>query len=269
MKQKGYKFHQWDGDDEFPPVITVFSAPNYSNSGNDAAVVITDGDSVDLRTFSEKRGKPFVLHDRADAFSVFQPKLQSLVLDMMYNVFKMAQSAKSSTAGRSLGVDSEKDVEYLKRIVEESNHAKKQDLLKKIDEQVDAQKQKDANKGPTNLADLLGDLEADFGDINELKELNDDKKANEEINIMKQLSESFAKDALKSELSLTTGDSVDRHMDMDTVTETMNHLESKKSIELTKATSQDERAKVEELHGKERYKAMKGLDRQNERASPK
>ena len=57
---------------------------------------------------------------------------------MMYNVFKMAQSAKSSTAGRSLGVDSEKDVEYLKRIVEESNHAKKQDLLKKIDEQVDA-----------------------------------------------------------------------------------------------------------------------------------
>ena len=54
---------------------------------------------------------------------------------------------------------------------------------------------------------------------------------------MKQLSESFAKDALKSDLSLTTGDSVDRHMDMDTVTETMNHLESKKSIELTKATS--------------------------------
>ena len=71
MKQKGYKFHQWDGEDEFPPVITVFSAPNYSGSGNDAAVVITDGDSVDLRTFSEKRGKPFVLHDRADAFSVF------------------------------------------------------------------------------------------------------------------------------------------------------------------------------------------------------
>ena len=75
MKQKGYKFHQWDGEEEFPPVITVFSAPNYSGSGNDAAVVITDGDSVDLRTFSEKRGKPFVLHDRADAFSVFQPKL--------------------------------------------------------------------------------------------------------------------------------------------------------------------------------------------------
>ena len=73
--------------------------------------------------------------------------------------------------------------------------------------------------------------------MDELKEINDDTKANAEINIMKQLSESFAKDALKSELSLTTGDSVDRHMDMDAVTETMNHLESKKSVELTKATS--------------------------------
>ena len=173
MKQKGYKFHQWDGEEEFPPVITVFSAPNYSGSGNDAAVVITDGDSVDLRTFSEKRGKPFVLHDRADAFSVFQPKLQSLVLDMMYNVFKMAQSAKSSAAQRSLGVDSEKDVEYLKRIVEESNHPKKDEVLKKIDTQFEAQKSKDASKAPTNLADLLSGLEDDFGDIDELKEIND------------------------------------------------------------------------------------------------
>ena len=87
--------------------------------------------------------------------------------------------------------------------------------------------------------------------------------------MMKQLSESFAKDAQNAELSLKTGDSVDRHMDVDAVTETMNHLESKKSIELTKASSQDERAKIEELHGKERYKAMKVLDKQNERASPK
>ena len=60
-----------------------------------------------------------------------------------------------------------------------------------------------------------------------------------------------------------------RHMDMDAVTETMNHLESRKSIELTKASSKDERDKIEELHGKDRYKAMKDLDRQNERASPK
>ena len=86
---------------------------------------------------------------------------------------------------------------------------------------------------------------------------------------MKQLSESFAQDAKNAELSLKTGDSVDRHMNMDAVTETMNHLEHRKSIELTKAPSVEEKAKIEELYGKERYKAMKDLDRQNERASPK
>ena len=45
------------------------------------------------------------------------------------------------------------------------------------------------------------------------------------VNMMKQLSESFMEDSKKAELSLKTGDSVDRHMDLDAVTETMNHLE--------------------------------------------
>ena len=51
VKEKGYKFHLWYGADEFPPVITVFSAPNYSNSDNQASVLITDGENVDIRTF--------------------------------------------------------------------------------------------------------------------------------------------------------------------------------------------------------------------------
>ena len=97
--------------------------------------MISEGDGVDLRTFSEKRGKPFILHDRADAFSVFQPKLQSLILDMMYNVFKMAQSAKSSVAARAMSTTSSTDVDYLKKIITESEHEKekKTQLLEKIE----------------------------------------------------------------------------------------------------------------------------------------
>ena len=75
QKQSGYKFHTWDGPNEFPPCITVFSAPNYCASDNDAAVMISDGDKVDVRTFTERQDKPFVLPERADAFSVFQPRL--------------------------------------------------------------------------------------------------------------------------------------------------------------------------------------------------
>ena len=75
QKQSGYKFHTWDGPNEFPPCITVFSAPNYCASDNDAAVMISEGDRVDVRTFTERQDKPFVLPERADAFSVFQPRL--------------------------------------------------------------------------------------------------------------------------------------------------------------------------------------------------
>ena len=88
QKQSGYKFHTWDGPNEFPPCITVFSAPNYCASDNDAAVMISDGDKVDVRTFTERQDKPFVLPERADAFSVFQPRLQGLVLDAIYNILK-------------------------------------------------------------------------------------------------------------------------------------------------------------------------------------
>ena len=71
VKQKGYKFHLWHGKDEFPPVITVFSAPNYSNSDNQASVLITDGENVDIRTFAERKDKPFILPERTNAFKAF------------------------------------------------------------------------------------------------------------------------------------------------------------------------------------------------------
>ncbi len=54
QKQTGYKFHTWNGPNEFPPCITVFSAPNYCASDNDAAVMISEEDKVDVRTFTER-----------------------------------------------------------------------------------------------------------------------------------------------------------------------------------------------------------------------
>ena len=36
----GYKMHRWKGNENFPPVITIFSAPNYCDVyGNKGAVV--------------------------------------------------------------------------------------------------------------------------------------------------------------------------------------------------------------------------------------
>lgn len=102
VKQTGYKFHTWDGPNEFPPCITVFSAPNYGASENDAAVMISDGDRVDVRTFTERQDKPFVLPEREDALSVFQPRLQSLVLDAIYNILKFTLASQSPGLRRTL-----------------------------------------------------------------------------------------------------------------------------------------------------------------------
>lgn len=41
VKQDGYELCQWEDPDDFPLVITVFSAPNYCNSYMNRAAVIT------------------------------------------------------------------------------------------------------------------------------------------------------------------------------------------------------------------------------------
>ena len=36
----GYKMHRWNGNEEFPPVITIFSAPNYCDVYKNKGAVI-------------------------------------------------------------------------------------------------------------------------------------------------------------------------------------------------------------------------------------
>lgn len=47
----GYKMSQWDGNDKFPSVITVFSAPNYCDvyKNKGAVIKISVYDSYSLR----------------------------------------------------------------------------------------------------------------------------------------------------------------------------------------------------------------------------
>ena len=42
----GYKMHKWGGAQAFPPVMTVFSAPNYCGTyNNKGAVILLENDS--------------------------------------------------------------------------------------------------------------------------------------------------------------------------------------------------------------------------------
>ena len=61
-KVDGYKFHMWNGEEEFPPVITVFSAPNYCGTHeNKAGILISQGDEINVRVFKERQDKPYLL----------------------------------------------------------------------------------------------------------------------------------------------------------------------------------------------------------------
>ena len=86
--------------------------------------MISDGDKVDVRTFTERQDKPFVLPERADAFSVFQPRLQGLVLEAIYNILKFQLSSTSPGLRRTLSQTQSIDMDYLKRVIAASEEAK-------------------------------------------------------------------------------------------------------------------------------------------------
>ena len=82
--------------------------------------MISDGDRVDVRTFTERQDKPYVLPERADAFSVFQPRLQGLVLDAIYNMLKFTISSASPGIRRTLSKTTSTDKAYLQKVIQAS-----------------------------------------------------------------------------------------------------------------------------------------------------
>ena len=105
VKQQGYKQHFWNGPDEFPPVITVFSAPNYCGTyGNNAAIFVSDGEEVDIKAFTEKTDRPFTLpeYPLMDAFRFFHDDLTGYTLDFLYHMCRTAVSVMDGQIGKAL-----------------------------------------------------------------------------------------------------------------------------------------------------------------------
>ena len=52
----GYKFHMWNGENNDPPCITVFSVPDYCNHHNRGAILlINPGSKNVIKTFDEAK----------------------------------------------------------------------------------------------------------------------------------------------------------------------------------------------------------------------
>ena len=218
VKHTGYKFHAWNGPEDFPPVITVFSAPDYCTGGNEAAVLISEGEKVDVRTFSVRKDKPYILHDRQDAFSFFQGHLQGHVLDCIYNILRVAHGSKSTSLRAGLSMSASTDPEYLKKVMAES--------ISKDEEADEEKKQRKANKAVQNkgeekktggLDDMLNEFEDDLSveDEADLMEDQNNAKLGAEINLVKQMSSEMLQDGATRMKHAAHGDAVDKFMNKD------------------------------------------------------
>lgn len=84
----GYKMHRWGGAPAFPPVITLFSAPNYCGSYmNKGAVIVCENQSMNIKQFNYVDG-PFKLPNDLDLFSWSIPFITEKVGTMMDHLLK-------------------------------------------------------------------------------------------------------------------------------------------------------------------------------------
>ena len=83
---EGYKMHRWKGSEEFPVVITIFSAPNYCDVyKNKAAVIRFEDDNLDVRQFGYS-GHPYYLPEYQDLFSWSIPFMIEKVLEILNQI---------------------------------------------------------------------------------------------------------------------------------------------------------------------------------------
>lgn len=84
VKIEGYMMHRWDGENSFPHVITIFSAPNYCDyySNKASVLLLTDG-NVSIKQFDQS-DHPYHLPERIDLFSWSVP----FMVDKVMTIFK-------------------------------------------------------------------------------------------------------------------------------------------------------------------------------------
>ena len=92
---------------------------------------ISEGEGVDIRTFTEKKEKPYVLPNPedplVDAFTFFHTEMSGHVLDFLYQVFKTAHGRckRDRRLHKTLCASSSIDPEYMETLLKTSLDKKK------------------------------------------------------------------------------------------------------------------------------------------------
>ena len=105
-KPDGFEALSWNGEDKPAPVITIFSAPNYSKSENYAAILKTDGNGLNVHHYDEAEDKPFLLPSvpKLDAFRFFHDDIFTYSGDFLYHICNTAFNCMSPTLSKIMSI---------------------------------------------------------------------------------------------------------------------------------------------------------------------
>ena len=104
VQADGFRFYKWNGEKDFPVVITVFSAPNYCDVyNNKGAILALDVGAVNIKQYNYS-AHPFLLPKRIDAFQWSFPFLAEKVLGMTKRISELFISGEEEEEEKSVEV---------------------------------------------------------------------------------------------------------------------------------------------------------------------
>ncbi|KAJ6250855.1 serine/threonine-protein phosphatase 2b catalytic subunit 1-related [Anaeramoeba flamelloides] len=104
-QDRGYQMYKkWD-ETNFPTLITIFSAPNYSNSGNKGAVFQYKDRSVTIKEFKQVK-EPYSLPDFMDTFEWSVPFITDKILSVWTTIGNLTEEDSVSLMKNKEGTQS-------------------------------------------------------------------------------------------------------------------------------------------------------------------
>lgn len=91
--------HKWNGTQEFPAVITIFSAPNYCDVyNNKGAIIKFEQNTLNIQQFNYTP-HPYILPNFMDVFTWSVPFVAEKVVEMLLNVLKQGTDIQFDVDG--------------------------------------------------------------------------------------------------------------------------------------------------------------------------
>ncbi|CAD8162760.1 unnamed protein product [Paramecium octaurelia] len=128
---EGYKMHRWKGSQDFPVVITIFSAPNYCDVyKNKGAVIKFENNTLNIQQFKDTP-HPYLLPNFMDVFSWSIPFVTEKVTEMLYMLLKHEDQDQESEND----IINQQDIEKFKQITQ-SEQSKTYEKNKSLQKQL-------------------------------------------------------------------------------------------------------------------------------------